>query len=90
MVPEGAAGCWNMPERTRVGAGRHISVGKRSRGGKLLPPGHEKVPEGALVGRGRERRARKKAASAGECCLMLGRGGDYSHSIVALGFGDIS
>ena len=68
--------------------------------GEMRSPVHT---EGAICGRmllegagarpgvwGVGRRATKKAASAGECCLMLGRGGDYSHSIVALGFGDIS
>ena len=45
MLPPGHE---KVPERARVGTGGHILVGKCSRGGELLPPGHG---EGANCGR---------------------------------------
>ena len=86
-VPIVDGGCWKVPERPRVGIGGHISVGKCSQGGELLPPGHEKgaaahpggEPGGTGGNRerepgwGGERRANgnKKGSFREENCLVL-------------------
>jgi len=56
------------------GVDGHISGGKRARGGEMQPPGHKKK-------------------TWGKCSRSFGYlfgGEDYSHSIVAFGFGDMS
>ena len=86
------------------GVGGHISGGKRARRGEIQPPEHKKVLGCAHSGVGghifRGKRARrgemqppghkKRPGASAPGLLGISWGEDYSHSIVAFGFGDMS